>query len=291
MKKPIIVTHSSPDPDAVASAFFLKKVFNGEVFLKGSNEVTEKMLKFLNQKPLKKLPEKIKTLVVVDTNSIEEIKDVIEKAEEKILVDHHSPKKEVIKEFDKVIIDHTRTSCSEIVFEKYKEKVDRKTATVLAYGVFTDSVGLKIANSKTLKTLSEMLEKAGKTMYEVINLFSVKPPESQKIALLKAMQRLEFKRVKGRIIAWTRVSAYESSVAQLLMIPADVVLVENKREKRIEGRIKMDLSEKIHLGKLFEKIAKKHSGDGGGHAGAAGMKVKETQKVLKEVIKELERLL
>ncbi len=286
----LIVTHGSPDVDAVASAAGAKELYGGKICIpNGLNQKTEKIAKLLDLEPLGYYEGKIEKLVVVDTTDLSWVENFLKNAEEKILIDHHAFNPEYAALFDEVIV-REKSSCSEIIYGLMKEKrvkVSKELALAFAAAIFTDSAGFKTADASTFKTLSELLELSGKKFSNVLELVSVEKEQSLRIAVLKAAQRLEINKVNDYLVIVTRVSAFESAVANALMaLGADVVIVVNEEEKRIEARARMSLVDKgFNLGLIMQEI-QDNGCNGGGHAGAAGINCEDGVKQIEERVLE-----
>lgn len=296
-KTVLIITHESPDIDAAASAIALKKLIekNHRVTICfKKNKETEKVLSICKEKAETSFNEKVETLIVVDTNSLKAIKPFLKLAGKKILIDHHSLKKNILPLFDFYFVDEKATSASEIVYkilEKQGFNLDKKTATCLAAGIVTDSAFFKAANLETFLNLSKILEKNKINFEEVLNIIEMPVPISEKIAKLKGMQRLKIYRVKDFLIITTNASAFESSIASsLISLGADVVFVMNEKKIRIESKAKRWLQTKgFHLGRhIMPRAGEILEGEGGGHACAAGASGKKTENLDKALDKCVE---
>ncbi|MCX8175803.1 MAG: DHH family phosphoesterase, partial [Candidatus Bathyarchaeota archaeon] len=134
----------------------------------------------------------------------------------------------------------------------------------------------------------------GVSLDEIFNFMIQPVDKSEKIARLKALQRLQIFEVKGWIVGCTHVSSYQASTARTLIgLGCDVAIVggEKKEEVRVSLRSTRNFQEKtgIHLGRdVAFYVGEKFLGMGGGHSTSAGLNVSgKLQDVLNEVVKVL----
>ncbi|MEM2897577.1 MAG: DHH family phosphoesterase, partial [Candidatus Bathyarchaeia archaeon] len=102
-------------------------------------------------------------------------------------------------------------------------------------------------------------------------------PQPEKIARLKAAQRMQMWRLKDWLIVTSEVGSYHASVARALtMLGADVAIVGsgNKEGIKLSLRSSKEFFEKtkVHLGRdIAIPVGNFVNGMGGGHALAAGI--------------------
>jgi alanyl-tRNA synthetase len=120
---------------------------------------------------------------------------------------------------------------------------------------------------------------------EVMEKLSMIPDVSERIAVLKGAQRIEFEKVGGYLVATTVVGAFEAATARaLLRIGADVAIVAAHKDKevRISMRSKRYFYEetKLNLGvDIAHELGKIIDGSGSGHPNAAGVNGKNTKNI------------
>ncbi len=304
----LLLCHHNADPDslgsAIAFAIYLKSlgVENVRIGVAQSVSSYAKRLLAFSPVPVERDPiVKEDVILIFDTSSLEQLEPIeIPKGKTIVVIDHHVEKEEPIKA-EIAVVDSSRTSTAEIVWElfKYLGFYDEAAVRVLLAGIVTDTANFRFANSKTFKTVSEMLERFPLQMGEIFQLVAPVSDENtdqaKRIALLKACQRLEIRKFRGYIIAVSRVSAYESLACKtFLQLGADIAIVGNeKKGVRISARAKESLVKKgLHLGRIMEKVGPVIEGSGGGHAGAAGANGKRNlDEAIKLILKEIERFL
>ncbi|WP_297477833.1 bifunctional oligoribonuclease/PAP phosphatase NrnA [Thermococcus sp.] len=304
----LLLCHHNADPDslgsAIAFALYLKSIGVEKVRIGVAQSVSSyaKRLLTFSPVPVERDPVvKEDVVVIFDTSSLEQLEPIeIPKEETVIVIDHHVEKEEPIRA-DVAVVDSSRTSTAEIVWElfKYLGFYDETAVRALLAGIVTDTASFRFANSKTFKAVSEMLERFPLQMGEIYQLVAPVSDENtdqaKRIALLKACQRLEIRKFRGYIIAVSRVSAYESLACKtFLQLGADIAIVgSEKKGVRISARAKESLVKKgLHLGRIMEKVGPVIEGSGGGHAGAAGANGKRNlDEAIKLILKEIERFL
>jgi len=301
----LLLCHHNADPDALGSAIAFSRYLEslGLKYRIGvAQSVSSYAKRLLQFAEVEKDPEvKEDVVVIFDTSSPEQLEPVeIPKDRVIIVIDHHIEKKKPIKAKVRVV-DSSRTSTAEIVWEllKYLNFYDLTSAKAILAGIVTDTANFRFANSKTFKTVSEILSIFNIQMGEIFNLVAPVSDENidqaKRMAILKACQRMEVKKVKRYVIAISKVSAYESLACKtFLQLGADVAIVGSDKEGvRISARAREYLVKRgLHLGKLMEKVGPIIDGSGGGHSGAAGANGKRNfDKAIKFLVREIEKFL
>ncbi|ASI99711.1 DHH family phosphoesterase [Thermococcus celer] len=304
----LLLCHHNADPDslgsAIAFALYLKSIGVEGVRIGVAQSVSSyaKRLLTLSPVPVEKNPEVLEDVVMIfDTSSLEQLAPIEVPGDKTIIViDHHLEKERPIKA-DIAVVDSSRSSTAEIVWElfRYFGFADENAIKALLAGIVTDTASFRFANANTFKAVGEMLTLFPIQMGEVFQLVAPVSEEnidqSKRTAVLKACQRLEIRKFRKYIIAVSKVSAYESLACKVfLQLGADVAVVgSEKRGVRISARAKESLVKKgLHLGKIMEKVGPVIDGSGGGHAGAAGANGKANlDEGIKLILKEIENFL
>ncbi len=282
----LLLCHHNADPDslgsAIAFALYLSSIGIEKVKIGVAQSVSSYARRLISFSPVPVVrnPSVEEDVVVIfDTSSLEQLKPIEIPAERRVIViDHHVEKEKPIKG-DITVVDSSRTSTAEIIWElfKYFGFRDEDSTKVLLAGIVTDTASFRFANSKTFRTVSEMLGLFPVQMGEVFQLISPVSDENidqaKRMALLKACQRLELKKFRRYLIAVSKVSAYEALACKVFLnLGADVAIVGSEKDGvRISARAKETLIKKgLHLGRIMEKVGPVIQGSGGGHPGAAG---------------------
>ena len=277
-KRKVILVHGNADMDAIGSAYALKAAFpEADIFAPNSIDrvsklVTEKL--GITVKETCDLSD-YEQVVVVDTSSPEQLENVTVPADS-IIIDHHqSTGKWDGFEF---YCDPTRTSCCEIIKDILDENgipIDRTMGLMLIGGMITDSGHFQFAKPGLLEAFADIMRRCGINMDEAYNLTVAEVSMSEKIAMLKAMERTKFDRVGNYIVATSYGGSFEASSCRAIMASgADVVFVGSQRDDqfRLSARATQEIVRRgVNLGEIMKGIGTETMCDGGGHGGAAGL--------------------
>ena len=208
------------------------------------------------------------------------------------IIDHHRPEgKDMKAELE--ILDPSSPSSAEIVANLIedcgKEKeISSDVAFALSIGIIADGARFKTARTNTFATLARMMAKSGAEYKELLTFAEPEPDYDSKIAMLKAMQRIEYVYTGGYMVATSEVGSNESDAASLIVEAADVAFVAKWKDKEKETRISARArgAVKIPLNEVMGKVAKDVGGAGGGHAKAAGASLPgiHTDEALKKCV-------
>jgi len=304
----LLLCHHNADPDslgsAIAFAIYLKSIGVERVRIGIPQSVSSyaRRMLTLSPVPVEKNPRVLEEVVIVfDTSSLEQL-EPIEIPDDRVLIviDHHMEKEGPIGA-DVTVVDSSRTSTAEVVWElfKYFRFADESAVRALLAGIVTDTANFRFANARTFRAVSEMLDLFPIGMGEILQLVAPVSGEnvehSKRTAVLKACQRMELRKFRGYLIAVSKVSAYESLACKVfIQLGADVAVVgSEKGGVRISARARESLVRKgLHLGRIMEKVGPLIEGSGGGHAGAAGANGRSNlDGAIKLILKEIERAL
>ena len=172
----------------------------------------------------------------------------------------------------------TRTSCCEIVkqiIDAAGVEMRRDVGLMLLGGMLTDSGHFQYAKPAMLPEFSDIMVRCGIEMDEAMDLTQAPVSMSEKIAMMKAIERTRFDRVGEMIVAISFGGSFEASSCRAIMAAgADVVFVGSQRDEnfRLSARATQEAVRKgIHLGEIMSGIGRETMADGGGHGGAAGL--------------------
>lgn len=309
----LILCHHNADPDAIGSAFALQQLASSlkhsasaDIYLPGGATLLSK--KIIDELGIMILDDAsiddYELLLVCDTATLRQLEawgDVVSSAEtSKIFIDHHSPHPEVSKITSFHLVDEGASSTCEIVYTIYKKygiPPSSTTARALMLGIFFDSKHLRLATSRTIQYVSELLQVDG-SMEEIFGLLVFKRGRPENIARLKAAQRMNLHTVEDWTIATSQLSSYQSSAARaLISLGGDVAVVVGRSKKALKASFRSSeaFHEKshVHLGRdLAMPLGEMFSGAGSGHPTAAGFNGEgDPRKFLKEALVLLTELL
>jgi nanoRNase/pAp phosphatase (c-di-AMP/oligoRNAs hydrolase) len=278
-KNKVILVHGNADMDAIGSAYAIKKAFpEADIFApNGIDRVSKLVVDKIGVEILEECDmSSYEQVVVVDTSSPEQLESEIEIPKDAVIIDHHMP----TGKWDgyHFYCDDTKTSCCEIVKSILDENgidIDRDTGLMLIGGMITDSGHFQFAKAEMLSDFADIMKRCDINMDEAFNLTIAPVSISEKIAMLKAIERTKFDRVGNLIVATSYGGSFEaSSCRAILQAGADVVFVGSQRDEefRLSARATQEAVRKgVHLGDIMKGIGTETMNDGGGHGGAAGM--------------------
>ncbi|MDI6917629.1 MAG: DHH family phosphoesterase [Thermoplasmatales archaeon] len=301
--KKLVLVHSNADPDAVGSAYALAQAFPNVTI--GVHEGVSKSSKKLINKTGAEVvvnpnPDDFEKIFVVDTSTSSLLGNLAKNIRKPIIIDHHA---KTSWENAKLYYHDEKPSCAEIIYEILKKadfKISRNVGLALLSGIITDTGRFRRANAETLKIFTSLLEEARITMDEVLSLVEESPDKSEKIALLKAGQRLKYETVNEYVLAYSMIGAFEGSASSaLLSLGADIAVVGRQKNSEFVVIAKSKNNVPVHLGRMMDEIGRETGSGGGGHKGAAGVNGLGdaeamvnvcVQKVKEKIKKELKHL-
>lgn len=272
----LFLTHQNADADGIACLYFLREKFGGDVGLPNVPSRTgKKLANYLDMDYIvEPRLETYEQIIIVDTPDPNQLSPIDLDDRDFIVIDHHSR-----HHWSRDIIYKDRTSCAEIVYELVDPaKLYYKEGFALTAGILTDTSNLKRADWQTLKTLSDILYRTDVSLNEVRKMLQGSRSFSEKICRLKGAKRLNYKKVNGLLIAFSKVSSFESSISSMLLkTGADIGFTVSDRDGGkflLSARGREEITKKgIHLGDILKEISSRYEGiTGGGHPGAAVLK-------------------
>ena len=279
-KKKVILVHGNADMDAVSSAFVLSKCFPPADIcaLNGIDRVSKMVAEKMGFDVLETFDEKDYDLIVtVDTSSPEQLSQEIPLPKEKtVVIDHHQRN----GKWDGycTYIDDSKVACVEIMLDIIREngfEITRDMGLMLLGGMLTDSGHFQFADTCLLKDFAYVMEKTGLHMDEAMTLTRSEPSMSERVSVMKCIERSKFDRVGDMIVATSYGGSFEAAGCRaLLLAGADVVFVASQREEnfRLSARATQEMVRRgFNLGEIVKDIGNETITDGGGHDGAAGL--------------------
>ncbi len=297
----IIITHKNADPDAIASAYSLfyavRELCNRcRITLclpEGASSLSSRLVDFIRDcthfeetvivecgsgDTLAGMPPPSYSVITLDMGSIEQggcCEQVILKAAENnllVVIDHHEQGS--LRSLATLFIGGAEySSTSEIVFLLLDalngELISKCVATTLLAGIAYDTRRLQIIKEKTCGVVHKLVSHYSGSYVKALSLIENEPDRSQRIAMLKAFQRLILEEIHGFIVASTHIGSFESQVARSLVnngADVAIVLSEKKGHYRISLRARPNT---VDVSRFAYWLARKYGGSGGGHKESA----------------------
>ncbi|MEM4598540.1 MAG: DHH family phosphoesterase [Candidatus Diapherotrites archaeon] len=304
-KNILIITHKGADVDAIASAALLRTA------LVKNNNVEIAVPEHINKKakdvsdyldiPYSMQPDfsTFDVLAFVDLNSYEMLgcfeEEVRRSGCQKFLFDHHTRSRDSIADEENSLIIEDAASTTEVLCEflmAEKIEINEEQALLIALGIISDTDRFSFASKKTFEILSEMLKISGKEFNEILAMASQQKNISEKIAVLKALQKVEILRIGDIVIAKSNIGSFEAQAAEaLISCGADLAFVGGVTEgqARVSGRADFLFAKSYSLDladDIFQKLPLFFEGRGGGHATAASFtgKAEDLDKIINKCI-------
>ena len=220
-------------------------------------------------------------IVLLDTNTIQQLDEWsnrISSDQPLVVIDHHASHPETEQIATISVADETASSACEVVYRLFKEaelELSPDEAKALFLGIAFDTRHFIIATSDTLKVVAELAE-AGVNAQETLSVLSLPMEHSERVARLKAAERVNLVKIGDWLIALSSVSAYQASACRaLLALGAHVAIVAGQKHNKIQVsfRASREFSDKtgVHMGRdLAKPLGDFMGGMGGGHALSAG---------------------
>ena len=271
----VILVHGNADMDAVGSAYALSRAFGDcTIFAPGgldriSRMVTEKLgIPVTEECDISDFDK----IVVVDTSSPEQLTPVTDIPADAVVIDHHIPTGRW--DGNVFLCDDSKTACTQVVLRIIREKgapIDRDTGMALIGGMITDSGHFQFANAEMLRDFADIMDEAGIDMDVAYNFPRMDINMSERVAMMKCVERSRFDRVGDMIVAVSYGGSFEASGCRALtQAGADVVFVGSQRDDdyRVSARATQEMVRRgIHLGEIMKSLGDEIDGDGGGHGG------------------------
>ena len=279
-KKKVILVHGNADMDAISSAYVLSRCFpTADVCaLNGIDRVSKLVSEKVGFNVTESFDEKDYDLIVtVDTSSPDQLQqDTVLPVEKTIVIDHHQNNGKW-ERYDHYI-DDSKVACAQIVLDIIREnglEIDRDMGLMLLGGMLTDSGHFQFADTRLLDDFSYIMGRTGIHMDEAMSLTKSIPSMSERVSVMKCIERSKFDRVGDMIVATSYGGSFEAAGCRaLLLAGADVVFVASQREEnfRLSARATQEMVRRgFNLGEIVKDIGSETITDGGGHDGAAGL--------------------
>lgn len=308
----LLLCHHNADPDTLCSAYGIQSLIqaldpstDAEIYLPGgASTLTRNIMETLGITTLTDASiDQYDTLVILDTATPNQLADWGEKlpvsTAKKIIIDHHKKHPAMTEIADYSMVDEDATSTCELVHTIYTGLGIQPTPAVahaLLIGIAYDSRHFAIATPGTLKAASALLEIDG-TIEEVLTMLRTDRNRPERIARIKAAQRMKLHDARGWALATSRLSSFHASASRALIglgADASIVSGSDKSELRASLRSTDQFYQEthIHLGEVAQALGAEFNGSGSGHTTTAGVNGEgDADLFLKRAVKMLTELL
>jgi len=288
----LLFCHHNADPDSICSAYAIRelaKVLDSSMEIKiiltgGASSLSKRIMDTLGIQTAAEASMGVAdALVVLDAATLRQLEgwgeEIASSDAPKVFIDHHAPLPEIMRIATVYLVDEEASSTCEIVYRLYQSYGVTPSAGVakaLLIGIAYDSKHFTIGTAETFRAVSELLEIDGQ-VDEVLALLASEKVRSERIARLKAGQRMRIHDIEGWTVATSHVNSFQASAARgLLGLGADVAVVAGsdrgivKISLRSTNRFHRETS--IHLGTdVAMPLGEEFDGAGSGHTTSAGV--------------------
>ncbi len=197
----------------------------------------------------------------------------------KVLIDHHTISKVFMRRFDAVFVNSEASSTIEIILESLSKKMDvgelldRDEMDAVIMALLAETRFLQLAKWNTLDLLSHILQKHHPDirLSHFMGRMRKDMDLSERLAVLKAVQRINIYRHESHLLAITNIGAFHSTVSsKLISCGVDVAIVYSADDVcKVHIRISDQLYEKVKIDvvkDIISVVKEEFGGSGGGHA-------------------------
>ncbi len=295
----LVTFHSLGDVDAVASALAVSQLIprSQVASVDGVSASARHLLERLSLPLPRQLQagelSRYDNLVLCDVSNADLLAGfsdaVMAFAGKRLLIDHHVHSKRIPAAA--ALIEPTKSSSCEVVcelFQAARKKPSEKTALLLLAGILHDSAFFKSAGKGTFTAFAHLLSLTRKSYPEVLALVEKRDDVSERIARLKALQRVQLYRQGEFLVGTSFASSFElACAASLVAAGCDIAFVANTGRGRMSGAKRETLAG-LSIGRVMESAGRVMKGSGGGHENVGGAKGRPelTEKALAKCVEE-----
>lgn len=280
----VLVLHSQADPDSVGSAVGLIQLIEAinpnyivKIYQPNISALSERLIQLLNYKmPITTKIKNTDLIIFIDNSNIEDI-DLY--PENKIIIMDHHVKQHLSVNLLFDFRFETLSSTAEIVANLYKQSnipLEKLSAQSITAGIIFDTRRFLFSNIDLFKTLIHLLQNFPEVYDEILTLFTTSKSRAERIACIKAAQRMRRIEIEKYQILISHVSSFEAAAARsLILLGGDVAIVVsyhgNRTRISLRSTKEFFKTTNISLGRnLIPMLIEEYGGTGGGHDGAAG---------------------
>jgi phosphoesterase RecJ-like protein len=286
-----ILCHHNADPDAICSAYSIERLIHTLNPLTLTEVLYPDSASLLAERAISHFrieasqnPKIMKAdvVLVVDTGSLIQLgvlQSVLETSVLKVFIDHHGRDEEIASIADLYLLDESAVATCEIIYQLWRSfelNPPKDVAEALLLGIAFDSKHFFISTPKTFRIVAELIELSA-TLSGVRELLQGVMEVSERIARLKAAQRLTIYRMDPWIAVTSNLGSFQPSAARgILNLGADIAIIAGNEKEELKASLRSTeefyKSTGIHLGDdIIKPLSEHYNGAGGGHPTAAGI--------------------
>jgi len=289
--KVAVLCHHNADPDAICSAYAMKELAvkldatGVELIVPGGlSTLAEGVAAELGIDAEEEVPRGgFDTVIVADTGNVNQLEELgrwlIGQEATKIFIDHHIRSPEIEAVASSYIVDESAASTCEVIYRIYEALgvgMTRRVANCLLTGIVFDSRHFSIGGAETFRVTSELLGR-GADLSKAFKLLTSPMELSERIARLKASQRMKTHRLGGWLVTTTNLGSFQPSAARgIIGLGADLVIIAGNDKEELKASMRstdqFHAVTGIHLGRdIARPLGEEFKGAGSGHPTAAGV--------------------
>jgi nanoRNase/pAp phosphatase (c-di-AMP/oligoRNAs hydrolase) len=303
-----ILCHHNADPDAIGAAYSMERLIHTldpnavtEILYPDSASLlAERMISHfkIEASPHPKIMG-ADVVLVVDTGSLiqlEVLQPMLKTGAARVFIDHHGRDDEIARIANVYIVDESAVATCEIIYQYWRslgQSPSKDVAEALLLGIAFDSKHFAIGTPRTFRVIAELME-LGATLSGARELLQGVMDVSERLARLKAAQRLTIYRMDPWIVVTSNLGSFQSSAARgILNLGADVAIIAGNEKEELKASLRSTeefyRNSRIHLGEDVTKpLSGPYKGAGGGHPTAAGINgFGEAEKFLVDAVETI----
>ncbi len=304
----ILAMHEQADPDAVGSVIALIQLIkhiNPNLYVSvhkpDLSQLSKQLLLHLEYDlPEKEHKEQLNPLILLDNPLIP--KELNQDDRKIVIIDHHVEQEPQSPLFVD-LRTQTATSTAEIlirIIRTGKIPLERIIVKSLLAGIIFDTRRFRYTNSDLFDNVSYLLQAFPDSYDEILSIFTSSRPLSERIACIKATQRMKRVEIRNHQILFSHVSSFEAAAARaFIFLGGDIAIIiaRQSNHTRLSLRASANIIKKtnISLGRdIVPLLINEYGGTGGGHDGAAGynIPIRMDMKIIFDfILKNLRKLL
>ncbi|MCT9098437.1 bifunctional oligoribonuclease/PAP phosphatase NrnA [Haloarchaeobius sp. HME9146] len=270
----LVVCHRHADLDAIGSALALAE-FLPDVTVCAPGGIGMQAKPLARGTVERADPAEFALTIVVDAAESRRVEPIdLDRAGTLIVIDHHEPG-DLLDRADAALVVPEAGATAELVYKLAGEAgwdVSETAAYYLLAGIMGDTKRLAFAEPATFDVVVDLLPLAGDRAHELPAVLGPTWREGERVACLRAMQRLDLFRSDDLVAAVTHVGSYASTAASAIVdAGADLAVVLSGRD--FGTRVAVRTNGSVHVDTVLDPLLAVFDGSGGGHddAGVANL--------------------